>query len=533
MKKALALVLALVLALSMGVSAFAATLNVVTLKPATEASATVIDISDPKYQLGQDADYGTKYLVGPEGGKFYVTLDGTKEYKNIEVTANGIVSAKVVDYDPEEYTGADTLYRVEVKGTDGAYELTSKEEKAILAELKEDLDYHMPNGDYSWIDKDGKLIELGDDKSIKNWLKANEDKGLADAFKHFAKEWSLDKTIVGLVEGTKFDKANLTSYEFNKELAEELNDLHQTNRFVVDNYDLENVYVIELTVEKNYSAAYKTGSVKITADEVVDTDRYGRDETEPVSGTISIVSDVAIFEYEMVKWAGKTENALLVNVDEGYSDYLTALKGYGKEYNEDALRYDDATVVSTTAFRALAEKDYALDVEAGRMYVEIEEIAASQKGVNFAFKDVTAVYDLEWPYDFLHVQFGFYGDQVIASDFTITVDLGMDVYELRELYGLKVEEDDIISYYVVDENDKLVKEIKVDYMTADIDKNLVIEIEGKAGDTLGMYKVLLEVPAAETEGEENPNTGAESVVGVVAALAVVSVATAAAVSLKK
>ena len=49
---------------------------------------------------------------------------------------------------------------------------------------------------------------------------------------------------------------------------------------------------------------------------------------------------------------------------------------------------------------------------------------------------------------------------------------------------------------------------------------------------LGQYKVVLEVPAAEV-GEANPNTGAESVVGVVAALAVVSVATAAAVSLKK
>ena len=68
-------------------------------------------------------------------------------------------------------------------------------------------------------------------------------------------------------------------------------------------------------------------------------------------------------------------------------------------------------------------------------------------------------------------------------------------------------------------------------MTADLTEDVEFTVKGENAK-LGQYKVVLEVPAAEA-GEANPNTGAEAVVGVVAALAVVSVATAAAVSLKK
>ena len=71
-------------------------------------------------------------------------------------------------------------------------------------------------------------------------------------------------------------------------------------------------------------------------------------------------------------------------------------------------------------------------------------------------------------------------------------------------------------------------------MKDDIDEDIVLEINRKAGSTLGEYEIVLEAPAApEAPAEENPNTGAESVIGVVAAMAVVSVAAAAAVSLKK
>ena len=69
-------------------------------------------------------------------------------------------------------------------------------------------------------------------------------------------------------------------------------------------------------------------------------------------------------------------------------------------------------------------------------------------------------------------------------------------------------------------------------MKDDLTVPVSFTIEGK-NSKLGSYAIVIDVPANEVAGESNPNTGAESVVGVVAALAVVSVATAAAVSLKK
>ena len=130
------------------------------------------------------------------------------------------------------------------------------------------------------------------------------------------------------------------------------------------------------------------------------------------------------------------------------------------------------------------------------------------------------------------VTFGFKGNQVIKGAFEVVAELPIDYYELRELFGLKLEEEDIITYYVVDEKGAVVAEKTVDYMKDDVSKTVSVKVPGE-NDVLGSYTLCLEVPAVETEVEENPNTGAEAVVGVVAALAVVSVATAAAVSLKK
>ncbi len=57
------------------------------------------------------------------------------------------------------------------------------------------------------------------------------------------------------------------------------------------------------------------------------------------------------------------------------------------------------------------------------------------------------------------------------------------------------------------------------------DDEVDVEIERKAGETLGQYylsDVELATAAAEGETEENPNTGASEVAGVAVALAVIS-----------
>ncbi|MBQ7123187.1 MAG: hypothetical protein IJO01_01055 [Oscillospiraceae bacterium] len=321
-------------------------------------------------------------------------------------------------------------------------------------------------------------------------------------------------------------KEDLT-YEAAKAEAEKLNNDGKVTYY---GYKLAtNVNIIKITVADNYSAAYKEGTLKITATL----------KKEPVSATLTVINDVTIFEYENVKWAAENykadgTGAKLYCGELGYSDYATAENGYGKDYIPGDLRTaDDAAVVSTTAFRAIAGKNLTVDCEKG-LEVTLKEIKAGQKGVNFKHSDVAA-YDKKGKAveigsgDAEYIAFGFKGDQVVLGDYTITADLGCTWYTLRETFGYKVEEDDIVSYYVL-KNGKVVSEIKVDYMTADIDEEVVLTLNG-SNSTLGEYKVVMEVPAVE--GETNPNTGAESVVGVVAALAVVSVATAAAVSLKK
>jgi hypothetical protein len=295
---------------------------------------------------------------------------------------------------------------------------------------------------------------------------------------------------------------------------------------------ITNVNVIEIVVEDNFTAHFEEGTIKIEA----------KLNKVPYAGQINVINDVVIFEYEEVKWtaANYAEKAYLTVGQGGYSDWYTSEVGYSKvfdDYDEFENRVEaGAAVVSTTAFRAIEGK--SLKVSQGILNVTLKAVEAGQKGVNFLgyvdydFKDRNGDGLFDVDYDALTaINFGYLGNQVVKGEFVIDINLGLNWYELRELFSLKVEEDDIISYYLIDENGKVVGGKEVDYMTADLTETAKFSITD-ANATLGEYSLVLEVPAVEG-GEENPNTGAESVVGVVAALAVVSVATAAAVSLKK
>ena len=306
--------------------------------------------------------------------------------------------------------------------------------------------------------------------------------------------------------------------------------------------------VIVLEIEPNYTVAYKEGSFKIKATDVTDK----KAPKSVVSPEYVVISDVTIFEYEEVKWAADG-HVLEIGV-EGYSDYETALKGYknanGDYSSEDLRQVENATVVSTTAFRAIQGKKLVVGIEGDENYsVTIKEVAAGQKGVNFAYGGIYTLnkdgYDVRVPgvtdKNVVSIEFGFLGNQKIASDFVISLvptdgqGNGINYFDLREVFGEKVEEEDVITYYILKDGKKY-GEFTVDYLDTELAfSNVELEINGKAGDTLGWYSIVLEVPAASEapEGEENPNTGAESVIGVVAAMAVVSVAAAAAVSLKK
>ena len=332
------------------------------------------------------------------------------------------------------------------------------------------------------------------------------------------------------IDWSKCVESGKGNYDWCKYVAKTLNKYFKTTQFVVKT--TSEIKVLKLTVAANYSASFTEGNVKVSALRVAD--------KKTVYTEMKFVNDITIFAYEYVKSAAEYDYALKL-FDTGYSDYETYLAGYK---TPDTAQRPGSRVISTTAFRAIEGKDITVNVYptpkendervAKSADVTIYNVAAGQKGVNFEYyeKEVKEATSTALAVDGENrkVEFGFYGDQVVKSKFTVNFDLDWTYFELREFFGKKVEEQDIVTYYILKDG-KVLKEVKVDYMTVDYNDTVKLSIDGE-NTTLGQYAIAVKVPA-ENKGEENPNTGAESVMGVVAAVAVVSVAAAAAVSLKK
>ncbi len=428
------------------------------------------------------------------------------ELDQVEVTEDGAKLIKFVD--TVEFVGSGkVLYTDGPHGGVAYFVLNTTGLKDVKATYSNDavkaeiIDYdpekmeYVEGADWAVVRKDGKAID--------EYLEAST-----------TLDWS------------KCVESGKGNYDWCKYVAKTLNKEFKTTQFVVK--CTSEVKVLKLTVAANYSASFTEGNVKVSALRVAD--------KKTVYTEMKFINDVTIFAYEYVKSAAENDYALKL-FDEGYSDYETYLAGY--KTPDTAMRYG-SRVISTTAFRAIEGKDitvklYPMDEEvASSADVTIYDVAAGQKGVNFEYYEQTVVEAkttaLAVDGENRKVEFGFYGDQVVKSKFTVNFDLDWTYFELREFFGKKVEEQDIVTYYILKDG-KVLKEVKVDYMTVDYNDTVKLSIDGE-NTTLGQYAIAVKVPA-ENKGEENPNTGAESVMGVVAAVAVVSVAAAAAVSLKK
>ena len=428
----------------------------------------------------------------------------------VEVTEDGTKLIKFVD--TVEFIGADTvLYTNGPHGGVAYFVLKTTGLKDVKATYSNDavkaeiIDYDpekmefVDGADWAVVRKDGKAID--------EYLAAST-----------TLDWS------------KCVESGKGNYDWCKYVAKTLNKEFKTTQFVVKT--TSEIKVLKLTVAANYSASFTEGSVKVSALRVAD--------KKTVYTEMKFVNDITIFAYEYVKSAAENDYALEL-FDEGYSDYETYLAGYK---TPDTAQRLGSRVISTTAFRAIEGKDITVNVYptpkendervAKSADVTIYNVAAGQKGVNFEYyeKEVKEATSTALAVDGENrkVEFGFYGDQVVKSKFTVNFDLDWTYFELREFFGKKVEEQDIVTYYILKDG-KVLKEVKVDYMTVDYNDTVKLSIDGE-NTTLGQYAIAVKVPA-ENKGEENPNTGAESVMGVVAAVAVVSVAAAAAVSLKK
>ncbi len=271
----------------------------------------------------------------------------------------------------------------------------------------------------------------------------------------------------------------------------------QSYDFRCDKY----VYTVTITVPANYGVSYISGTYKIVAEK--DGETYESEEK-------TVVSDVSIFEYEYLKWsANEGFMPVLDKEARGYSDYLTAKFGYSDPTNDhyDPIPADFPTVISSTGFRAIAGKK--LDLYCGdNVIIKIPEISSAQRGVNFIFKNSAATDSNK---KVTAYNLNFFGKQLVQSDFKIIWDLGCDYFVLRESFGIKLEELDVITYYVTKDG-KYFSEFTVDYMTADYGEEVILEFENKAGSTLGNYSITpqkpADAPANTPENEINPNTGA-------------------------
>lgn len=284
--------------------------------------------------------------------------------------------------------------------------------------------------------------------------------------------------------------------------ADELNKANKTTQYVVKPEAYANI--IEVVIEDNYSASYKEGKIVVKA--------LNADTNKNETATLTVVRDVVIFGYENVKYYADKEQALDPEYLAGYSDYETAQTGY-KDY-VNVMYCDYPTVICTTAFRAIEGKDIGVDV-AG-MAVTIKDVAKGQKGVNFAAYGVKEV-DANKDGNAEEVVFGFHGKQTINSKFEVVVDTGYTWFTLREAFGIKLEEDDVLVYTLYKDGQPYAS-FEVDY--ADVEEAyspVKLVIDGAAGTTLGEYSIQVgeaEFPAEEVEDEvveeANPNTGAPS-----------------------
>ena len=279
-------------------------------------------------------------------------------------------------------------------------------------------------------------------------------------------------------EGKQIE-APAMSYEEAKRYAKQLNEKNDTEGYEV--VLLTNVNIIEVIVEDNYSDSFKLGTLEIEATL----------DGEIISNVYNVILDVTVFEYEAVKAAAANydDGAFLSYGSVGYSDYY--FYANGKEEPDQR----DAAVVSTNAFRAIQGKNLRIDCY--DMVVDLKNIKAGQKGINFKYYTNIDFTDYNGNYCYDEgeakaIEFGFYDDQVILGEFFVEYYTGFDWFTLREAFGIILDEDDLVSYYILKDG-VVVKEIVVDYMYADVYQPVVLQFRN-SNSALGHYQIVTEAP---------------------------------------
>ncbi len=522
MKKALALVLALMMTAAMGVTSFADIPVIDLTEEIGSASGTYIKISDsdiwtaPPSSTGNSATY---YTNGMGGVVYFSMIFKPNTYKNVKVESTGIVSAEVLDYDPAVYSANDEVWESISENIN--FSVSDSKKGSVIGYDKVSTvinkgTYDEETGLFTVTEEGTPSVSYAMGGSVEEKTEFNEEK--------------TEQTVV-TVETIDFS----TDYIEVRAAAKALNDAGKTTRYeAVCNQD---VYIVKVKVADNFGVNYAKGTFQAKATGATDGKAY-------VGIKNDVIADVAIASKDTVEYYAEhyKNNAkgeiFPINEATGKADF-----GYWDFY-EDRMSSPKAFVISTTAFRAIAGEGLTLvnSTTEPSVIVEIDEVAVNQGGVNFLNDSGAKYKKVDGKQVFDNYYLDFYGTQTIASDFTIVWRPGCTYGELLQKFGMNTDESEKLNFHLnIDGKDN---KLVIDYSKVNLYDEVEIEIEREAGSTLGRYilsgtKVTTGGNTGSgsnnggTSGEQNPNTGAEDMIGIVAAAAVVSAFAGAALVLKR
>ncbi len=526
MKKALALVLAFMMTAAMGVTSFADIPVIDLTEEIGSASGTYIKISDsdiwtaPPSSTGSSATY---YTNGVGGVVYFSMIFKPNTYKNVKVESTGIVSAEVLDYDPAVYSANDEVWESISENIN--FSVNDSKSGSVIGYDKVTTvtnvgTYDEATGLFTVTEEGKPVVSYAMGGSTEAKTELNDEK--------------TEQTVV-TVETINFS----TDYIEVRAAAKALNDAGKTTRYeAVCNQD---VYIVKVKVADNFGVNYAKGTFQAKATGATDGKAYAGIKND-------VIADVAIASKDTVEYYAEhyknNAKGVLFPINE-----VTEKADFGYwDFYEDRMSSAKAFVISTTAFRAIAGEGLTLvnNSKDPSVIVEIDEVSANQGGVNFLNDSGAKYKKVDGKQVFDNYYLDFYGTQTIASDFTITWKPGCTYGELLHKFGMNTDESEKLNFHLnIDGKDT---KLTVDFSKVNLYDEVEIEIEREAGSTLGRYILSGKKVTAGgntgngsgsgsnnggTSGEQNPDTGAEDMIGIVSAMAIVSAAAGAALVLRK
>ena len=521
MKKALALALALVMVAMFGVSALADLAVIDLSEEITSAAGTYVKISDADIWTAPTSttdNTATYYTNGIGGVVYFAAIFDHGTYKNIKVDTTGIVSTEVLEYDPAVYSADDEVWKS--ISDDITFSINDTKSGTVVGYDR--VTTVVNKGTYDEETDTFSVTEAG--TPVVSYAKSGST--LADTKYNHDKTEQTVVTVETVEETTNYMEAKAAAKLFNSE--------GKTSKYVAAcNQD---VSIIKVRIANNFGVDYAIGTFQVKATGVADGKSYAGIKN-------NVVADVAIASKDTVEfyseWYEKDAEGEIFPINEATSKNDFGYWGY----YEDKVSTNKAFVISTTSFRAIAGEGITLANRADNpsVIVEIDKVATTQTGVNFLNESDMEYKTVDGKRVFDYYYLTFYGKQAIASDFTITWKPGCTYGELLTQFGLNLNESEQVKLHLsADGKDNIVT---VDYSKVNLYDEVEIVIERTAGSTLGQYTLSSGKVDVKPNGnggsgsgsgsEKNPNTGAPDMIGVIAAMTIVSVAAAAAISLKR